>query len=146
MKRLVILAGIAATYLLGSMLMSEARTWDVVSPDHPQTFAYGSERWRHWTISGQHLGLALEFTNDPYVTSAEPRQYDDFLVDFPEIKLGKDGKTFFYRTGDGKEFAVAEKRRGFLFDTVALLPSSALLVEKEHGLLTLDLVVNSQVG
>ena len=46
----------------------------------------------------------------------------------------------------GKEIAVAEKRRGFLFDTVALLPSSALLVEKEHGLLTLDLVVNSQVG
>ena len=42
--------------------------WRIASPDHEQTFAYGSEQRRVWAERGpgiRHLAVLLDFTNDP---------------------------------------------------------------------------------
>jgi hypothetical protein len=118
--------------------------WRVVSPDHEQTFAYGSETHRAWAQWGRdrHLALLLDFTNDPFVDRQNPRQYDSFRFDFPSIRLGPDGHTFSYRAADGRAIPVAMKRADFLgLDEVRLLPNAAVDVERPHGCITVILNV-----
>jgi hypothetical protein len=85
--------------------------WSVPSPDHEQTFAYGSEQHRVWAARGndKHLAVLLDFTNDPYVDQTNPRQYDNFTFSFPDVTLGKNGHTFYYHTSDGRSIPVASK-------------------------------------
>jgi hypothetical protein len=123
--------------------LARAETWDVPSPDQNQTFAYGSERSRQWFAQGGHLALAIHFTNDPYVDTINFRQYDDFVFNFPNLTLGKDGKTFFFHPAQNRPIPVAVKR-GLL--GTSLLPSSYLSVSKVHGLVTLTLVVSDSVS
>ena len=118
--------------------------WRVASPDHEQTFTYGSEQSRVWVTRGddRHLALLLNFTNDPYVDRNNPREYDSFAFNFPNVTLGADGHTFYYRTSDGRSLPVAAKRPDFLGgDEIKLLNSSYLEMKKPHGYLTLTLVV-----
>jgi hypothetical protein len=118
--------------------------WRVTSPEHEQTFTYGSEQTRVWVTRGgnSHLALLLNFTNDPYVDRNNPREYDNFIFNFPDITLGADGHTFYYRTSDGRSLPVAAKRSGFLgIEEIKLLNTSYLEVKKPHGYLTLKLVI-----
>ncbi|HEV3272415.1 MAG TPA: hypothetical protein VGZ93_09565 [Candidatus Methylacidiphilales bacterium] len=118
--------------------------WNVASPNHEQTFAYGSEQHRVWAERGRdrHLAVLLDFTNDPYVDSDNPRQYDNFTFSFPGVTLGKDGHTFYYRTPDGRSIPVAAKRPDFFgINEIHLLPNAFLIVDKPHGYLTLTLVI-----
>ena len=118
------------------------RLWEVPSPNHAQTFAYGSERHRAWIDARGHLAVVMNFTNDPYVDQISPRQYDDFTFDFPGVVLGKDGRTFYYHPpGTGRSVAVAVIKPGLFGPGVELLPSSFLAVQKSHGLLSLNLLV-----
>ena len=55
----------------------------------------------------RHLAVLIDFTNDPYVDNDNPRQYDNFTFDFPQIKLGADGHTFYYLTPEGRSLPVA---------------------------------------
>jgi hypothetical protein len=119
----------------------DRHVWQVSSPHHEQTFTFGSERNRAWVQRGAHLGIVIHFTNDPYVDRIEPRLYDDFSFDFPNVRLGKDGHIFYYHPSDGKAVAVAEKYPGLFGQQVRLLPSSFLVIDKPHGWLTLTLVV-----
>ena len=121
----------------------------VPSPTHEQTYAFGSERRQQWLARGpdHHLALAAEFTNDPYVDRINVREYDDFLFDFPDIRLGRDGQTFYYHAPNGREIAVAERHHGFLgVDEVGLLPGSLLLMRSPHGYLSLSLLVSGGRG
>lgn len=118
--------------------------WELTSPDHNQTFAYGTEQNRVWVTRGKerHLALLLSYTNDPFVDRNNPRQYDNFTFNFPNVKLGSDGHTYYYRTPDGRSLPVAVKRSDFLgIDEIKLLPSSYLVIKKPHGYLTLTLVI-----
>jgi hypothetical protein len=118
--------------------------WQVSSPNHEQTFAYGTERNRVWTERGRdrHLAVMLSFTNDPYVDSLNPRRYDKFTFSFPKVTLDKDGHTFSYRAPDGRSVPVADKRTGFLgTDEVRLLPNAFLIVNGPHGYLSLALAI-----
>ncbi len=118
--------------------------WQVISPDHGQTFTYGSEQSRVWVTRGdtKHLALLLNFTNDPYVDRNNPREYDYFTFNFPGVTLDADGRTYYYRTSDGRSLPVASKQSGFLgIDEIKLLGSSYLVVKKPHGYLTLTLVI-----
>jgi hypothetical protein len=120
-----------------------AGAWEVTSPDHAQTFTFGSERHREWIVRGHHLGVMIHFTNDPYVTQTEPRWYDDFSFDFPAIR--RKGNTFYYRPpGRRASVPVAVVRSGLFGDDVRLLPSSFLVVSKVHGFLTLTLIVGGR--
>ncbi len=120
------------------------RYWRIVSPDHEQTFAYGTEQSRVWAERGRdrHLAVLLNYTNDPYVDRQNPRQYDNFTFSFPKVTLGKDGHTFYYRTPDGRSIPVAKKGPDFLgINEINLLPNATLSVAKPHGYLTLTLGV-----
>ncbi len=77
MKRTVI------TILVMLAVVASADTrhfWRVASPDHEQTFTYGTETNRIWAERGRdrHLVLLLDFTNDPYVDRAEPEAVRQF--------------------------------------------------------------------
>ena len=128
---------------LTSGVRAQASTWEVTSPDRGQTFAYGSERQEEWIAKGHHLAVALNFTNDPYVDQDSPRQEDAFLFNFSSVRLGPDGRTFYYHSPSGETVPVAIKGSGFLGTELRLLPSSSLSVRKSHGLLTLTLFIST---
>lgn len=118
--------------------------WRVASPEHEQTFAYGTETNRVWATRGRdhHLVVLLSFTNDPFVDRQNPRQYDNFTFSFPGVTLGKDGRTFYYHTLDGRSVPVASKRRDFLgINEIHLLPNASLIVNQPHGYLSLALAI-----
>jgi hypothetical protein len=141
------LAALALAAWLAAMLMASAagtHFWRIVSPDHEQTFAYGSETNRVWMPWGRdrHLALLLDFTNDPYVDRQNPRAYDNFRFDFPSVRLGADGRTFYYHASDGRAIPVAVKRPDFLgIDEVKLLPDAIVVVATPHGYITVYLNV-----
>ncbi len=116
----------------------------VESPTHEQTFAYGSEQHQQWITRGadRHLALSANFTNDPYVDRVTPREYDDFIFDFPQIRLSPDGRTFYYRVSNGHSVPVAQRRRGFLgLEEIRLLDNVELLMKKPHGYLSFSLII-----
>jgi hypothetical protein len=114
--------------------------WRVASPDHEQTWAYGTETGRVWKNWHGHLALLLHYTNDPFVDRQNPRQYDDFRFDFPSIRLGPDGRTFSYHPPGGHAVDVATLRPGFLgIDEVRLLPGANVIVQAPHGSITVVL-------
>jgi hypothetical protein len=128
-------------------MVASAHLYIVTSPTHEQTFAYGSEQHQAWVTRGpdRHLAVVAEFTNDPYVDRIEPRQYDDFTFDFPNVRLGANGRTFYYHPPGGKAVPVAERYHGFLgLDEVRLLDNAVLIVKRPHGYLTLNLLVNDR--
>jgi hypothetical protein len=123
---------------------SSPHDWSVSSPDHGQTFAFGSEKNRAWMARGRdrHLALALNFTNDPYVDVDNPRRYDNFIFNFPQVTQGKDGHTFYYRAAEGRPVPVAVRQPGFLgFEQVRLLPNAFLMIDQPHGYLSLSLLL-----
>jgi hypothetical protein len=145
-KRFVqLFAGLAfaGCFLSGPTRASSTHFWRIVSPDHEQTFAYGTEQSRIFTERGRdkHLALLLNFTNDPYVDRQNPRLYDNFTFSFPNVILGKDGRTFYYRGPGGETIPVARKHAVFLGTEIRLLPNAALKVAKPHGYLTLTLII-----
>ncbi len=121
---------------------SSAHSWTVVSPDHGQTFAYGTETGRTWKSWRGHLALLLSFSNDPAVDYDNPRQFDNFRFDFLNIRLGDGAGIFYLRTGDGRRIPVASLRHDFLgFDEVRLLPNAGVVVRRPHGYVTVTLNV-----
>ncbi len=125
-------------------VLASSHAWRVESPDHGQTYAFGSEKRRAWMETGpdRHLTLFMELTNDPYVDIDNPRRWDTFTFSFPSIRLGKDGRTFYYHDGEGNTVPVAQRRPGFLGITeIKLLPNASLNVSKVHGYLSLELFV-----
>jgi hypothetical protein len=130
---------------LAALQPAGARIWEVASPDHEQTYAFGSERHRAWIDMHGHLAVLMDFTNDPYVDQMNPRRYDDFTFDFPKVMLGPDGRTFYYHpAGKGSAIPVAVKRPGLFGPEVSLLPSAYLVVDKPHGYLSLTLLVDGR--
>jgi hypothetical protein len=142
MKGLLPLLGPLVLLSVGPLRADSFHQWAVTSPNHAQTFTFGSERHRAWLTMRGHLAVAMNFTNDPYVDQDNPRRYDDFIFNFPNVVLGNDGRTFYYHPPDrAQPVAVATREHGFFGDDVRLLPSSFLEVQKPHGFLTLTLLV-----
>jgi hypothetical protein len=127
-------------------LLASAHLFVVSSPTHGQTFTYGSVQQQAWIVRGpdRHLALRTEFTNDPYVDRDNPRQFDDFTFDFPQVRLGADGRTFYYQSPGNHPIAVAQRYKDFLgIDEIRLLDTAELVVGKPHGYLSLHLLVET---
>jgi hypothetical protein len=143
MKRLLILLAGGLFLLFVPAARAQApHIWYVTSPDHEQTFSYGTESHRAWSSHGspRHLLLFLDYTNDPFVDRTDPREYDSFSFDFPGVKLQSDGRTFSYRAPDGRVIPVARRSSSFFsLGEIRLLPTSDLLIANPHGYLTLTL-------
>jgi hypothetical protein len=138
----VVLAVVGLWIILGAT--TRADVFRVTSPDHEQTFAFGTEQRRAWGERGpdRHLLLYLNYTNDPFVDRINPREYDNFTFSFPTITRAKDGHTFTYRAPNGRIIPVADKHPSFLgIDQIRLLPNANLIVRKPHGFLTVVLEI-----
>jgi len=119
------------------------QVWYVTSPNHGQTYAYGSETRHAWAMLGSsnHLALYATYSNEPFAEGGN-RRFDDFVFNFPQVKLGPGGHTFFYHASNGLNLPVARKQSGFLGITeIKLLPTAYLVTKKKHGYLTLTLVI-----
>ena len=143
MSRFILPALLLVTWLaLTAPVSAKDYFWKLVSPDHEQTYAFGSETNRVWRNWKGHLALLLTFTNDPFVDRQNPRQWDDFRFDFPNVRIGPDGHTFYFHTQDGRSIPVAMTHAGFLgIDEVRLLPSASVVVSRPHGYITVYLNV-----
>jgi hypothetical protein len=148
MNRTFLLIALAcmATCTLSTPLRATQHIWYVTSPDHGQTYAYGSEVSRQWAVRGarQHLTLLTTYDNEPWAMGGNIRR-DDFVFNFPNVVLGPDGETFFYKTSKGLSLVVAAKRHGFLgISEIKLLPTAFLAVKKVHGYLTMTLIIGDR--
>jgi hypothetical protein len=137
------LSFLAVALVLGVAPIRAAHVWAIPSPDHGQTFAYGSEKHRQWMDVRGHLALAMNFTNDPHVDNVNPRQYDDFIFDFPDVILGRDGRTFYYQPPGAAHPVAVALRTNDIFGDIRLLPSTQLLVHAPHGYLSLILLTGA---
>ena len=139
-----VLALFVSLMLLNPAKADFPRVWTAESSDHGQTYSFGSEQSRVWTELGSdhHLAVYTTFTNDPYAEGSANRRYDYFTFNFPQVKLGSDGRTFEYHTREGREIPVALRKRDFFgIEEIRLLPSSSLEIRKKHGYLSLILVI-----
>jgi hypothetical protein len=133
----------ALTLAGGSLARAGQQIWYVTSPDHGQTYAYGSETNHSWTIGGSnnHLALNATYSNGPWAQGSNVL-YDNFIFNFPQVKLGSGGHTFFYHASNGLNLPVARRQSGFLGITqIKLLPTAYLVTKKKHGFLTQTLVI-----
>lgn len=137
------LAWMTAFGISNPVQASSQHVWYVTSPDHGQTYAYGSRENLVWAMPAPNHNLVLyaTYSNEPYAQGGN-RRYDYFTINFPNITLGSDGVTFFYHPSKGIALPVAARHDGFLGLTeTKLLPTSYLTVSKVHGYLTFVLVV-----
>ena len=110
----------------------------IVSPDHPQTFAYGEVIWRQLYLERASGGLAarITFSNLPYVSDDEPRRDESFDFRFPGIKFDARRRTFFASDRGGQTIPVARLRGDPFFSWIDLAPGAKIYLHKESGRVT----------
>jgi hypothetical protein len=110
----------------------------IVSPDHPQTFAYGEMIWHQLYLgkAGGELGARITFSNLPYAGDDEPRRDESFDFRFPGIKFDSRQRTFFVSDRGGQTIPVARFRGDSFCNWVDLAPGAKIYLLKESGRLT----------
>jgi len=110
----------------------------IVSPDHPQTFAYGEMIWHQLYLqcAGGELAARITFSNLPYVSDDEPRRDESFDFRFPGIKFDAGRRTFFVSGRGGRTIPVARFRGDSLFRWVDLAPGAKIYLHKDSGRVT----------
>ena len=110
----------------------------IVSPDHPQTFAYGEMIWHQLYLEreGGELAARITFSNLPYVSDDEPRRDESFDFRFPGIKFDAGRRTFFVSGRGGQTIPVARFRGDSLFRWVDLAPGAKIYLHKDSGRVT----------
>jgi hypothetical protein len=110
----------------------------IISPDHPQTFAYG-EMLSHQLYLARacgELAARITFSNMPYNGDDEPRTDESFDFHFPGIKFDSARRTFFLSGRGGQTIPVARFRDGLLSGWVDLAPGAKIYLHKESGRVT----------
>src|SRR5437899_6951223 len=84
-----------ATFFAASVSVF-ASAASIVSPDHPQTFAYGEMIWNQLYLqrAGGELAARITFSNLPYAADDEPRRDESFDLLFPLIKYDPTRRTY----------------------------------------------------
>jgi hypothetical protein len=121
--------------LLAASVSAIASATSIVSPDRPQTFAYGEMIWHQLYLeraSGE-LAARITFSNLPYVSDDEPRRDESFDFRFPGTKFDATQRTFFVSGRGGQMIPVARFRGGSLCGWVDLAPGAKIYLLKESG-------------
>ena len=112
----------------------------IISPNHPQTFAYGEMIWHELYLETTgELAARITFSNLPYAGDDEPRRDEAFDFRFPRVRLDSARQTFFARSERGELIPVARYRQGLACGWVDLAPGAKLYLLKEHGRVTATL-------
>src|SRR6266446_8030986 len=100
-----------ATFFAASV-SAFASAASIVSPDHPQTFAYGEMIWNQLYLerTGRELAARITFSNLPYAGDDEPRRDESFDFRFPGVQFDSAQRTFFARSRHGELIPVARFR------------------------------------
>jgi len=124
--------------LLAASVSAIASGTGVVSPDHPQTFAYG-ELLSHQLYLARargELAARITFSNMPYNGDDEPRTDESFDFHFPGIRFDATRRTFFVSARGGQTIPVARFRDGLFCGWVDLAPGAKIYLLKESGRVT----------
>jgi len=110
----------------------------IVSPDHPQTFAYGEMIWHQLYLerAGGELAARITFSNLPYASDDEPRRDESFDFRFPGIKFDATRRTFFVSGRGGRMIPVARFRGDPFCSWVDLAPGAKIYLLKHSGRVT----------
>jgi hypothetical protein len=115
-----------------------ASVTSIVSPDRPQTFAYGEMIW-HQLYRGRtagELAAHITFSNLPYAGDDEPRRDESFDFHFPDTKFDATRRTFFVSDRGGRMIPVARFRSDPFCGWVHLAPGTKIYLFKKSGRVT----------
>jgi hypothetical protein len=124
--------------LFAASVSAIASTTSSVSPDHPQTFAYGEMIWRQLYLERASGGLAarITFSNLPYSSDDERRRDESFDFRFPGIKFDTTQRTFFVSDRSGQTIPVARLRGDPFCSWVDPAPGTKIYLLKKSGRVT----------
>jgi hypothetical protein len=124
--------------IFAASVSAVASTTSIVSPDQPQTFAYGEMIWHQLNLeraSGE-LAARITFSNLPYASDDEPRRDESFDFRFPGIKFDATRRMFFVSDRGGQTIPVARFRGDAFCTWVDLAPGTKIYLLKESGRVT----------
>jgi hypothetical protein len=126
-----------ATFFAASV-SAFASAASVVSPNHPQSFAFGEMIWNQLYLerAGGELAARITFSNSPYASEDDPRRDESFDFRFPGIRFDATRRTFFVRGRGGQMIPVARFRRDLFCRWVDLAPGAKIYLLKESGRVT----------
>ena len=126
-----------ATFFAASV-SAFASAASVVSPNHPQTFAYGEMIWNQLYLerTGGELAARITFSNLPYAGDDEPRRDESFDFRFPGIKFDRARRAFFANGRHGVLIPVARLRGDPFCSWVDLAPGTKIYLLKQSGRVT----------
>ena len=116
----------------------------IISPDRPQTFAYGEMIGHQLYLdrTAGELAARMTFSNLPYVSDDELRRDESFDFRFPGVQFDSARHIFFARSGHGELIPVARFRKGACA-WVDLAPGAKIYLVKESGRVTATLTATN---
>ena len=134
---------LAAIVTMGASAMGDGVS--IISPDHPQTFAYGEMIWHQLYVgrNSSELGARITFSNLPYAGDNETRRDESFDFRFPSVQLNPARRTFFARNGQGELIPVARFREDPVCRWIDLAPNAKMYLLKESGRVTATLTTTN---
>jgi len=116
----------------------------IISPDRPQTFAYGEMIGHQLYLDRKagELAARMTFSNLPYVSDDELRRDESFDFRFPGVQFDSARHIFFARSGHGELIPVARFRKGACA-WVDLAPGAKIYLVKESGRVTATLTATN---
>jgi hypothetical protein len=124
--------------LFAASVSAIASATSIVSPDRPQTFAYGEMLSHRLYLerTGGGLVARITFSNLPYVSDEEPRRDESFDFRFPGIKFDAARRMFFVSGRGGQTIPVARFRGALFCGWVDLAPGTKIYLLKQSGRVT----------
>jgi hypothetical protein len=124
--------------ILAAGVSAIASTSSIISPDKPQTFAYGEmiSHQLYLKRAGGELAARITFSNLPYTSDDEPRRDESFDFRFPGIKFDATRRTFFVGHRGGQMIPVARFRDGPFCGWIDLTPGTKIYLLKKSGRVT----------
>ena len=131
------------TLTTSASMMADAIS--VASPDHAQTYAYGSVTWRqlYLTRTRGELAARITFSNVPFADSNEPRRDESFDFRFPGIQVDVAQHVFVAKGRRGESIPVAWFRGDLSIGWIKLAPNAKIYLLKENGRVTATLTATS---
>ena len=117
----------------------------VVSPNHAQTYAYGSVTWRQLYLERTRgeLTARITFSNVPFADANQPPTYEPFDFRFPGVHIDSARHAFVTRGRRGESIPVAWFRGDPSWGWVKLAPNAKIYLVKESGRVTATLTATS---
>ena len=124
--------------LFAASVSAIASGTSIISPDRPQTFAYGEMICHQLYLerAGGELAARITFSNLPYAGDDEPRRDESFDFRFPGIKFDPTRRTFFVNGRGGQTIPVARFRGNSFYSWVDLTSGAKIYLHKQSGRVT----------